>query len=94
MYLIQAYASVNVSDSKGKTRKTVPEATLRLEAKGIDPSAGWHVYYFDPVTGRKVEQGIIKASVKAGGKIAKPVEFNRTVPSPQNWVLVLEKIAE
>ncbi|UCG07293.1 MAG: DUF4038 domain-containing protein [Desulfobacterales bacterium] len=59
--------------------------------KNLDPSVSWHVYYFDPATGRKFDQGTIKASVKAGDKTAKPVDFKKNVPSPQDWVLVLER---
>jgi len=60
--------------------------------KNLDPSVDWHVYYFDPVTGRTFDQGIIKASAKAGDKAAKPINFKRDVPSPQDWVLVLERV--
>ena len=62
--------------------------------KDLDPTVTWHAYYFDPGTGRKFDQGIIKASVKPGEKTTDPVEFNKTVPSPQDWVLVLEKVEE
>jgi hypothetical protein len=65
-----------------------------LEIKNLDPTVDWRVYYFDPATGRKFDQGIIKASAKAGEKPAKRVEFNKTVPSPQDWVLVFEKSSE
>ncbi len=54
----------------------------------LEPDVNWHVYYFDPATGRTFDQGIIKASAKAGDKTARPVEFKRDVPSPQDWVLV------
>jgi len=56
----------------------------------LDPSVDWHVYYFDPATGRRFDQGTIKASNKA----AKPVEFKKNVPSPQDWVLVFERAEE
>jgi hypothetical protein len=59
--------------------------------KNLDPSVSWHVYYFDPATGRKFDQGTVKASAKAGDKTAKPVDFKKNVPSPQDWVLVLER---
>lgn len=62
--------------------------------KDLDPTVTWHAYYFDPATGRKFDQGIIKAIAKPGEKAANPVEFNKTVPSPQDWVLVLEKVDE
>ncbi len=60
--------------------------------KDLDPTVNWHAYYFDPGTGRKFDQGIIFASSEAGEKANDPVEFNKTVPSPQDWVLVLEKV--
>lgn len=53
----------------------------------LDPSVDWHVYYFDPATGRRFDQGTIKASNKA----AKSVEFKKNVPSPQDWVLVFDR---
>jgi hypothetical protein len=62
------------------------------EVKSLDPSVDWHAYYFDPATGRKFDQGIIKASTKAGDKTAKPVDFKKDIPSPQDWVLVLELV--
>jgi hypothetical protein len=62
--------------------------------KGLDPTVDWHAYYFDPATGRKFDQGTIKASAKAGDRAAVPVEFNRSVPSPQDWVLVLERVEQ
>ena len=55
--------------------------------KILDPGVDWHVYYFDPATGRRFDQGTIKASDKA----ARPVEFKKNVPSPQDWVLVFER---
>ena len=62
--------------------------------KDLDPSVNWHVYYFDPGTGRKFDQGVIKAGANTKGESVKPVEFNKTLPSPQDWVLVFEKINE
>jgi len=62
------------------------------EVKDLDPDVDWHVYYFDPATGRTFDQGTIKASAKAGDKAAKPVGFKKNVPSPQDWVLVLERV--
>jgi hypothetical protein len=62
--------------------------------KNLDPSVDWQVYYFDPATGRKFDQGTIAASAKAGDKTAKSVEFQRDVPSPQDWVLVFERVEQ
>ena len=60
--------------------------------KNLNPSVNWHVYYFDPATSRKFDQGTIKASAKVGDKTAKPVNFKKNVPSPQDWVLVFERV--
>jgi hypothetical protein len=60
--------------------------------KNLDPSVNWHAYYFDPATGRKFDQGTVKASAKAGDKTAKLVNFKKNVPSPQDWVLVFERV--
>ncbi|HIG87814.1 MAG TPA: DUF4038 domain-containing protein [Planctomycetes bacterium] len=57
---------------------------------GLDPRVEWHAYYFDPVTGRIFDQGTIEPSADAHDGSAKPVEFKSDVPSPQDWVLVLE----
>jgi hypothetical protein len=59
--------------------------------KNLDPTVDWHVYYFDPATGRTFDQGTIRASAKANAKTTKPVEFKKDVPSPQDWVLVFER---
>ncbi len=59
--------------------------------KNLDPTVYWHAYYFDPATGRTFDQGTIKASAKVDDKTAKPVEFKKNVPSPQDWVLVFER---
>ncbi len=58
----------------------------------LEPDIDWHIYYFDPATGRKFDQGIIKAQIKGSDNLAKPVEFKRNVPSPQDWILVFERI--
>ncbi|MCX6923949.1 MAG: DUF4038 domain-containing protein, partial [Verrucomicrobia bacterium] len=64
------------------------------EVKDLEPDVDWHVYYFDPATGRSFDQGMIKATAKAGDAAAKPVSFRKNVPSPQDWVLVFERINE
>jgi len=61
------------------------------EVKNLEPEVNWQVYYFDPATGRKFDQGMIKATAKTGDKDATPVSFKKNVPSPQDWVLVLER---
>ncbi len=60
--------------------------------KNLEPDVDWHVYYFDPATGRQFDQGTIKASAKADDKTATPVGFKKNVPSPQDWVLVFERV--
>jgi len=60
--------------------------------KNLEADVDWHVYYFDPATGRKFDQGTIKASAKADDETAKPVGFKKDVPSPQDWVLVFERV--
>jgi len=60
--------------------------------KNLESDVDWNVSYFDPVRGRIVEQFRIKASAKVGDKTAPPVEFLRDVPTPQDWVLVIEKV--
>jgi hypothetical protein len=60
--------------------------------KDLEPDVDWQVYYWDPVSGRKVDQGVIKATARTGDKDAKPVSFKKKVPSPQDWVLVMEKV--
>ncbi|MCX6875781.1 MAG: DUF4038 domain-containing protein [Verrucomicrobia bacterium] len=62
------------------------------EVKDFETDVDWHVYYWDPVTGRKFDQGVIKATTNPGDASAKPVSFKKNVPSPQDWVLVLEKV--
>jgi hypothetical protein len=64
------------------------------EIINLEPDVDWHVYYFDPATGRRFDQGIIKATAKAGDKDTSPVTFRKNVPSPQDWVLVIENIAK
>jgi hypothetical protein len=60
--------------------------------KNLDPQFIWHVCYFDPATGRTFDRGTIEAGVKADDKTAKNVDFKKNVPSPQDWVLVLERV--
>ena len=62
------------------------------EVMNLEPDVDWHIYYFDPATGRKFDLGILKAGVKAGDNNAKPVKFSRNVPSPQDWILVIERV--
>jgi hypothetical protein len=59
--------------------------------ENLEPDVDWHVYYFDPATGRTFDQGTIKATAKAGDTTPKPVNFKKNVPSPQDWILVFER---
>lgn len=58
--------------------------------KNLEPHIDWHAFYFDPATGRRFDRGILKAKARTGDDTARPVEFRSDVPSPQDWVLVLE----
>ena len=58
----------------------------------LEPDVDWHACYFDPATGRKFDQGVISVAAKAGDKTVTPVSFKKNVPSPQDWVLVLERV--
>ncbi len=52
--------------------------------KGLEPNVRYSAYYFDPATGRRFDQGIVNGT--SG-------EYRSTrLPSPQDWVLVLESI--
>ena len=53
--------------------------------KNLSPNVDWHVYYFDPATGRKFDQGTIKARAKVDDKSAQPAGFQKNVPCPQDW---------
>lgn len=50
--------------------------------KGLEPNVSYSVFYFDPATGRRFDQGNIKAPT---GEFKSP-----RLPSPQDWLLVLE----
>jgi hypothetical protein len=60
------------------------------EVKDLDPDVDWQVFYWDPATGRKFDQGVIKAS--ANDKSAPGVTFKKNLPSPQDWILIFEAI--
>ena len=62
------------------------------EVRNLDQGV-WKVYYFDPATGRKFEQGTIEVSEGPYKKSEKSIDFQQNVPSPQDWVLVLEKVS-
>ena len=50
--------------------------------KGLEPGVRYSAFYFDPATGRRFDQGTINAP---SGEYKSP-----RLPSPQDWVLVLE----
>jgi hypothetical protein len=60
--------------------------------KHLEPDVDWHVYYFDPATGRTFNQGTFKVAAQPDDKTTKPDEFQKNVPSPQDWVLVFERV--
>ena len=55
--------------------------------KNLEPDIAWHAYYFDPATGRTFDLGTTPPQ-------SKPSDFKQPLPSPQDWVLVLEKSAD
>jgi hypothetical protein len=46
----------------------------------LDPQIVWHAFYFDPATARRFDLGLFHGRT-----------FRKKVPSPQDWVLVLER---
>ncbi len=54
------------------------------KVKNLEPGAPWHVFYFDPTSGRTLDQGMVSASHF--------FDFQKPVPSPQDWVLVCERV--
>jgi hypothetical protein len=62
------------------------------EVLNLEPDVDWHIFYLDPATGRTFDQGFLKAQSKDAGQEAKPVVFKRNVPSPQDWILVFERV--
>ena len=63
--------------------------------KQLEPGVTYHVFYFDPATGRRFDQG----TVMYAGSTPPPFEGQSTdeyhapdLPSPQDWVLVLERL--
>lgn len=58
----------------------------------LEPDVDWHVTYVDPATGRRFDQGILKAVAVAGDSSAKPVSYRKNVPSPQDWILIFESV--
>ncbi len=64
------------------------------QVTGLEPDVNWRAYYFDPATGRRFDQGVIAATAKPGDQTAAPVSFKKNVPSPQDWILVLERIKD
>jgi len=57
--------------------------------KHLEPDVSYSVFYFDPVTGRRFEQGTVinKGPMTSSGEYKAP-----RLPSPQDWVLVLERV--
>jgi len=57
--------------------------------KHLEPDVPYSVFYFDPVTGRRFDQGTVinKGPMTSSGEYKAP-----RLPSPQDWVLVLERV--
>jgi hypothetical protein len=56
--------------------------------KGLEPDKTYSAFYFDPVTGRRFAQGTVTGG-SASGEYRAP-----GLPSPQDWVLVLERVKD
>jgi hypothetical protein len=57
--------------------------------KGLEPDVAYAVFYFDPATGRRFDQGTVinKGPMTSSDEYKAP-----RLPSPQDWVLVLERV--
>jgi len=52
--------------------------------KNLEPGVRYSAFYFDPASGRRFDQGIVEATVG---------EYQtKGVPSPRDWVLVMERV--
>ena len=60
--------------------------------KKLEADVDWHAYYVDPATGRQYDLGTIKGQKKSGERDSATIEFKKDLPSPQDWVLVLERL--
>lgn len=81
----------------GEVRVTyVPRRTIYdwsgPTVRNLEPTVDWHAYFFDPASGRTFDRGNIKANARGGNAAASSTEFNLDLPSPQDWVLVFERI--
>lgn len=54
--------------------------------KNLEPGVTYHVFYFDPATGRRFDQGAVTHAGPTPDTYHAP-----DLPSPQDWVLVLER---
>jgi hypothetical protein len=58
--------------------------------KNLEPDTAYSAFYFDPATGRRFDQGAVindeTSSLISSGEYKAP-----PLPSPQDWVLVLER---
>ncbi|MEO2047896.1 MAG: DUF4038 domain-containing protein [Pirellulales bacterium] len=62
--------------------------------KNVEANVDYTAFYFDPATGRRFDQGKVKVSPMApGAGQSAPIGqyLAPDLPSPQDWVLVLEK---
>ena len=51
--------------------------------KNLEPNSTYSAFYFDPATGRRFDQGLVRS---ASGEFK-----TKGVPSPQDWILVAER---
>lgn len=57
--------------------------------KDLEPDVAYTHFYFDPATGRRFDQGTVinKGTMTSSDEYKAP-----RLPSPQDWVLVLERV--
>ena len=60
--------------------------------RNLEKNVDWHAFYFDPATGRRFDLGPINAKAKGGPPTNPTFDFENDLPSPQDWILVLEAI--
>lgn len=61
------------------------------QVRNLEPNVDWHVRYLDPATGRIFDHGPLTPRTAPTHDPASPIEFQPDAPSPQDWLLILEK---
>ena len=57
-----------------------------ITVKALLPGKAYNAFFFDPATGRRFDQGIVKATA---GNWDTP-----NLPSPQDWILVMQPVMD